>query len=338
MTDLKGVEIFAAGTWNGDLYSEKDLDSIVSAYDLMPRRPPLKLGHSETQKFFGQTDGAPALGWVEKVYRNGKKLLADFTKVPDVVANFIRGGNYDRVSAEIYWNFKLPEGDKVLPRALKAVSLLGADMPAITSLQDLQTVLLAEGEAARVYDGEAGDAIIKNYEIIESDQGGQTMDEKVYKEQIATLTDAQKAEAARADKAEADLRAEREGNAVREFTLKIGELKRAGKILPAEEPGLVRSFRGMEGGVRKFSDGEYDPRIEFVKSLEARTKVVEFKEQAQGGEGEGEGEGKDDKLTVASLLRKYTRDGLTEGQAFVKIKDEHPEEWNQYIKPGKGGK
>lgn len=337
MQELKGVEIFAAGTWNGDLYSEKDLDSIVSAYDKMPRRPPLKLGHSETQKFFGQTDGAPALGWVEKVYRNGKKLLADFTKVPDVVANFIRTGNYDRVSAEIYWNFKLPEGDTVLPRALKAVSLLGADMPAITSLQDLQTVLMAEGEAARVYDAEAGDATVKVYEIISPFEGGKKMqDEKFYTEQIATLTAAQKAEKERADKAEADLRVEREGNSVREFTLKVGELKRAGKVLPAEEEGLIRAFRGMEPGVRKFSDGEYDPRVEFVKSLEARPKIVEFKEQAQGGDGDGDE--KKDEITVTTLLRKFTQDGLTEGQAFVKIKNEHPAVWEKYIKPGKGEK
>jgi len=337
MTDLKGVEIFAAGIWNGDPYTVKDLDSIVDAYGLMPRRPPLKLGHSETQKFFGQSDGAPALGWVDKLYRNGKKLLADFTKVPDVVANFIRGGNYDRVSAEIYWNFKLPEGDTVLPRALKAVSLLGADMPAITSLQDLQTVLMAEGEAARVYDAWAGDATVKIYEVIDNDQGGKKMDEKQYTEQIATLTTAREAEKLRADKAEADLRVEKEGHAVREFTLRVGELKRAGKVLPAEEEGLIRAFRGMESGVKKFSDGEYDPRVEFVKSLEARPKVVEFKERAQGGEGEGDE--KKDEITVTTLLRKYTQDGkLTEGQAFVKIKNEHPAVWEKYIKPGKEGK
>jgi hypothetical protein len=222
----------------------------------------------------------------------------------------------------------------VLPRALKAVSLLGADMPAITSLQDLQTVLMAEGEAARVYDDDAGSAIVKVYEIISSSEGGNKMqDEKFYTDQIATLTTAREAEKVRADKAEADLRAEKEGASIREFILKIGELKREGKVLPAEEEGLTRAFRGMESGVRKFSDGEYDPRIEFVKSLESRPKVVEFKEKAQGGEGDSEK--KEDVVTVTTLLRKFTQDGLTEGQAFVKIRNEHPDVWEQYIKPTK---
>ena len=45
--DIDNVEIFAAGTWNGDTYSKDDLDSIVSAYEDTKDRfnPFLKLSH-----------------------------------------------------------------------------------------------------------------------------------------------------------------------------------------------------------------------------------------------------------------------------------------------------
>lgn len=124
--NLHGVEIFAAGTWNGDTYTEKDLDEMVTAFKEVGFEPPLKLGHQEK-------DGQPAFGWIDRIYRQGKKLLADFKELPQKVYEALKRGNYKRVSAEIYWNYR--KGEKVFPRVLKAVALLGGDIPAVTDLE-----------------------------------------------------------------------------------------------------------------------------------------------------------------------------------------------------------
>lgn len=121
--DIHGVEIFATGTWNGDTYAESDLDHIVTAFSKLGFKPPLTPGHLK------DAAGIPAIGYVENLYRNGKKLIADFVDLPDSVYNAIKQRLFDTVSSEIYWDLER-NGEKY-PRALKAVALLGADIPAV---------------------------------------------------------------------------------------------------------------------------------------------------------------------------------------------------------------
>lgn len=134
--DIQDVEIFASGTWNGDKYTDNDLDNMVTAFNETKDKlkPYLKLGHDENQKLI-QSDGLPSGGWVSSIKRVGTKLLADFAKIPKKIYELIKRGAYRRVSSEIFWNLKL--GDKVYPRALKAVSLLGGDTPAVETLDDI---------------------------------------------------------------------------------------------------------------------------------------------------------------------------------------------------------
>lgn len=127
--DISGVEIFSSGSHNGDTYTDKDLDAIVEAYGSLDFKPPLKAGHSKDKP------GMPALGWVDNVRRNGGKLIADFKQIPELLYSAIKDGRYNTVSSEIYWN--LTRGGKKYPRALKAVALLGADIPAVAGLRPL---------------------------------------------------------------------------------------------------------------------------------------------------------------------------------------------------------
>ncbi|MCM8808166.1 MAG: hypothetical protein NC926_09575, partial [Candidatus Omnitrophica bacterium] len=133
--EIKNKEIFAAGVWNGDKYTVEDLDNIVKAfYELKGRRDvPLKLGHDEKQELL-QRDGYPAAGWLVELRREGKKLIGDFAKVPKKIAELIEKGAYRRVSAEIIWNYRDNETGKVYPKVLSAVALLGADIPAVSSI------------------------------------------------------------------------------------------------------------------------------------------------------------------------------------------------------------
>jgi len=128
MADLNGVHIFQAGKWNGDTYTESDLDDLVNSFNAIGAKikPYVKLGHDEGQALI-QKDGFPSAGWITNVYKKGKDLFVDIKNMPQKKA-------YGRVSSEIYWGLK--DEDTVYKRVLKGIALLGADTPAVNSLDD----------------------------------------------------------------------------------------------------------------------------------------------------------------------------------------------------------
>ena len=132
---IKGVEIFKTGTHNGDEYTEQDLDAMVGAFGKLDFKPALKVGHTK------DAPGAPAYGWVQNLRREGQKLLADFTDMHDSVVDALRKRSYDRVSSEIYFNLK--RAGQTFPRALKAVALLGAEVPAVAGLTPMHKMQFA---------------------------------------------------------------------------------------------------------------------------------------------------------------------------------------------------
>lgn len=133
---LQGVEIFSSGTWNGDVYQDDDLDQMVRAFNETRQtfRPPVKLGHTDNQTLL-QQDGLPAAGWIGKIYRKGKKLLADLVDIPDKIYALLQNKAYAQVSCEIIWNANI-NGQKY-PYLLSAIALLGADLPAVTNLDTI---------------------------------------------------------------------------------------------------------------------------------------------------------------------------------------------------------
>lgn len=142
--ELKGVEIFATGKHNGDDFSESDLDSMAAAHKVLDFKPPIKQGHRK------DTPGEPALGYVENVRRVGTKLLADFVDMPDIVMDALRRKSYNRVSSEVY--FDLTRGGEKYKRALKAVALLGAEIPAVAGLAPLSSLFGEIDSEVRVYE------------------------------------------------------------------------------------------------------------------------------------------------------------------------------------------
>jgi len=144
---IKDVEIFGVGTHNGDKYSEADLDKMVTAFGELDYRPAIKIGHTRDKP------GAPAYGWVQNLRRAGSKLIADFTDMHDSVVDAVRKKLYDNVSAEIYFNLK--RGGKSFDRALKAVALLGAEVPAVANLVPLHKMeFAANGEFEKLFTSE----------------------------------------------------------------------------------------------------------------------------------------------------------------------------------------
>jgi len=131
------AEIFAVGTWNGDRYSLADLDDMVRNFEALRDtvKPPVKPGHTGGIGKPGQI----SFGWVTGLRRAGEKLIARFSQVPDIVYRAIKSGRFKRVSAEIYWNYK--HAGQTLRRVLAGVAVLGADVPAVTNLADLEAYL-----------------------------------------------------------------------------------------------------------------------------------------------------------------------------------------------------
>lgn len=136
MAELKGVEIFGEGTWNGNDITGDMLTNIVAAFNATKDfvKPVLKLGHNNSQELL-QKDGLPAAGWVSNVYIRGKKLLADFIDIPDKIYELIKRKAYRKVSVEIFSGYSFD--GKIYPNLLGAVALLGADLPAVMTLSDI---------------------------------------------------------------------------------------------------------------------------------------------------------------------------------------------------------
>lgn len=145
--DFPGVEIFAVGTWNKNKFTLEDLKTLAASYAATKGvfSVPIKLGHNDAQKLL---DDAPAAGWVENVRVVGSKLVADFKKVPATVGQLIESGAFRKRSVEINKEFKI--GSTTYPMVLTGLALLGSQLPAVDTLEDI--VALYEREEIEAED------------------------------------------------------------------------------------------------------------------------------------------------------------------------------------------
>lgn len=218
--NIQGVEIFSAGTWNGDKYTVDDLNEMVEAFSETKAgvQPFIKIGHDREQKLianekgFPQRDGKPAAGWIDRIYVRGNKLVADFSEVPQKIYDLLQKKAYKKVSSEIFWNIKI--NNKIYKKMLGAVALLGADTPGVMNLSDILAMYgieIGEGEL-KVY----------NKEITLEQEGDLSMDLEVLKKEYADKVAAQTAEIQKlkestdAAKAEAEAQ-KKEVEALKEF-------------------------------------------------------------------------------------------------------------------------
>lgn len=156
----RDVEILETGTHNGVAFTESDLDEMVANHAALAAyiKPPLKLGHDDAQILRGQKDGDPALGWVSRLQRVGSKLVATLANVPERLVDLMEKRRYRRVSSEVTlafdqtgWEKNLQSG--VRGKVLTGLALLGADLPAVATLDDLATLLASDTGKPLVIDG-----------------------------------------------------------------------------------------------------------------------------------------------------------------------------------------
>ena len=269
--NLSGVEIFSTGVWNGDRYTEKDLNAMVENFDDVGFEPPIKLGHNEEQPEL--QDGQPALGYISKIYKVGSKLVADFKELPKKVYDAIKRGNYKRVSSEIYWNYKA--NGSTFNRVLKAVALLGADIPAVTNLESIEGLYsnMGTGDVKYHYNGKESEIMEeKQHDVISIDEHKNAISElQKEKEEVMKEFAAHKDEIKKTH-----------------IASYMETLKTEGKILPVQYKEVEALLTtATEEKVYSYSTEEKEinlSQFDLVKSiLDNMPKVVEFAELSEDG-------------------------------------------------------
>ena len=143
-----GVEIARTGTFDAMTgrvtFTKKDFDAAEAAYVELAdnHHAIIKLGHDEDQKLL-QEDGYPNAGFVENIRRDGDRLVADLVDVPRAIADLVKSGRYRARSLEAMRNFEV-DGKKY-PFVIVGLALLGADLPAVDSLEDVAAVYASQG-------------------------------------------------------------------------------------------------------------------------------------------------------------------------------------------------
>lgn len=307
--EMKGVEIFRTGTWKGSkqvTITEDDLDAMVASFDaLAPTaglRPPLKLGHSDAQKFMRQGgSGAPALGWVDRIWRDGNRVLADFSSVPGTLLDMIKRRLYNSLSIELFQSYEF-EGT-VYRNVLAAVAILGAELPAVKGLKELSASLFDDTSTERIaltehegepmpatYTQEQLDALVEAAVAKARAAFKAETDAAVVKLQ-ADLTDLQAQvteQKQRAERAEVALTTFREDAAKARVVGAVDALIKEGRLLPKEKDAVIAFAQSLDAKSKiKFGDKEQSPLDQYLDQLAARPKVVDFSER---GAGKGEGE------------------------------------------------
>lgn len=109
------------------------------------------IGHEDDQAFarflLNRTD-LPSCGYPVKVWTQGNDVFAELDGVPEAVASLCNGGQLREVSAEIYPNYRTPDGKYHGP-VLRRISLLGANPPRQKGLGGIPRMVYSFAEVAR---------------------------------------------------------------------------------------------------------------------------------------------------------------------------------------------
>ncbi len=179
--DLTDVEILRTGgpyrgvgsPEAGDHITEEHLEAMARNFaDLRGEiDAPNKLGHIANQRDvtgpeFLDGSGAPALGWLDNVRRDGDRLLADIKGVPEKFADLIRAGAYRKRSVEFLPTYTDRTG-RAREWVLTGLAWLGARRPAVSGLADVHRLyaesLADEGVRAVIYEAAPAPAVVDEH-------------------------------------------------------------------------------------------------------------------------------------------------------------------------------
>ena len=316
---IKDKEIIAAGTWRAMdgtkvTLTKDDLRAIVANFIALKDKvkPYLKPGHMKDADVT-KMSGMPAWGWIDNPRVVGDKIVADFKKVPIAVKKLMGAGAYARVSAEIAARWEDTDSGKSYGPVLRAVGVLGATAPAVNTLKDLVKLYTAHPEqlvALGDDDDNAGLLCLVEY-LTEGDdvmKVTKTTDQMTLEEKVAHLMAQSQAQTDRDTKlaealgiepgadpvaavlamrkdSEAATKAAQEAATAKFATDRdalILAAKKAGRVLPSQEPGIVAMVDGWKlaaaankDGVLKLAFGEKDVEGDVLTCLAAYLETLQ---------------------------------------------------------------
>ncbi len=233
--ELKDVEILSVGKWEGQTglaeFTVADLSNMVENFESgrLPRAP-LKLGHPNSRdRGFAQKQGRPAFGWVTGLRKSGEKLLADISNIPVKLLTLIQKKHWIRFSCEVARN--LQHRGNTYSNALTALSLLGEQVPAVETLDDIFDLHAANAETYEAGWPEGQVLMLDK----KNEEGGQADMEKV--EQL-----------------EKELKAEKEKTVKLSGDLETSEKTKdelSGKVAEAEKSAKTKAiYLAIDGGIK----------------------------------------------------------------------------------------
>lgn len=258
-----------------------DVHAFVEAFDALGWQPPLKIGHGieqpivlEQLKSIGRVT---ALRAAKVKGLNGLDelgLFADLDKVPEALHDAIRDGRLYQRSIEFWTDYvPKPDGSGLFHRTLKAIALLGAELPAVGGMPPLDVAparFSTEGPSETALTQETEDpmpdpaakAVVQlsaeEYEKLK--QTGESAKSEAAR-LTAENTDLQK----RVVRLEIDRRTEGATGAA-------ARLRDAGKITPAQEPFVLELLKSLDD----------DKKDAVVVTLSTEKGTVESKHSQRG--------------------------------------------------------
>lgn len=248
---LPRTQLFDVGTHNGTKFSHEDIRRIVEDSNEVHQwlKPVVKLGHDSPLNELG--DGMPGFGRLGKFAMDGTKVAVEgISGVPITLATIIALGGYERVSIEMYRNWKAPNG-KRYPFVIYAVAFLGAQMPAVKTLDDIPKLYEASDDlsgVSEVFHGEWSVAFadqpaetLEETMSEEKKDGGATVAVEVYNQ---TRDKAEKAEKDAAEARDLAKKAEAEAKEYRDKLEKQENERKAAEAQRVEDAArsMARSF------------------------------------------------------------------------------------------------
>lgn len=296
--EVPEVEIMEAGTWKGHKYTEKDFDEAIINFNNGVLEPYVNIDHND--KLTGQMRrmlNVMSFGFVSKLYRNGKKLLADFKQVPKLIAELIVAGALKKRSVEWWTKYDHANG-KILNNVLEAVTFHGANgVPAVNTLADVVKLYKDDYRKPTDIKGEKMTIDFKQEELELEEIKIQKSEYDKLKADAAKADELKAVEAER-DEAKKELKVEQDKSAEVQTKLDASEKKFKDKEtadLKAEAEGymgnliekenkLLPKYKDMKVAeyIRLKTAGDEDGLKLFKDELESRGKIMNFGPIAKG--------------------------------------------------------
>lgn len=139
LVNIRGMEIFRTGNWNGRKFKEEDIKRMEKNFHALKDQliPKLKITHRQNQETLaGLASFGDMVNLVARGSNGSLRLFADFDFVPQKVAEWIRDRRFAERSIELRFGFKVDE--TLFKDVIVAVSLLGHEIPAVSGMEPIK--------------------------------------------------------------------------------------------------------------------------------------------------------------------------------------------------------